>query len=51
MNELNFNELLLLIKTVEHYFDSDNPINIEWDLSEVLMNKLMNQMDSLPIEG
>ena len=49
MNELNFNELELLIKTVEHYFNSDNPNNKEWELSEVLMNKLILQMDNAPI--
>ena len=51
MNELNFNELELLIKLVNNYFDSGEFINNEWELSETLTTKLTNQMDSLPIEG
>jgi len=51
MNELNFNELELLIKLVNKHFDNDEPTNIKWDFSGVLITKLTNQIDSLPIEG
>jgi len=51
MNKLNFNELELLIKLVNNHFDNGEPNNNEWELSETLTTKLINQMDSLPIEG
>jgi hypothetical protein len=49
MNDLNFYELELINKLVANHFDNGEPTDNEWELSETLTTKLINQLDSLPL--
>tara|TARA_R110000787_G_scaffold165250_1_gene278339 strand:- start:221 stop:382 length:162 start_codon:yes stop_codon:yes gene_type:complete len=49
MNELNFYELELINKLVANHFDNGEPTDKEWELSETLTTKLINQLDALPL--